>query len=167
MYIESENIIVRKMEEKDVSIIGNWWRDGRIMEHAGFPNGLSITDDEIILNLKANDCKRYVIISEGNIIGEMSYVDRGDEADIGIKICDTSKREIGIGTKCLKLFIDELFKNYSKITLNTDINNTRAQHVYEKLGFVKTDVRLNCWKDQVGVERSSVYYELTNKKNRL
>ena len=38
---------------------------------------------------------------------------------------------------------------------------TRAQHVYEKLGFRKTAVHYNSWKNQLGEMESSVDYELT------
>ena len=37
----------------------------------------------------------------------------------------------------------------------------RAQHVYEKLGFRKTAVHYNSWKNQLGEMESSVDYELT------
>jgi ribosomal protein S18 acetylase RimI-like enzyme len=47
------------------------------------------------------------------------------------------------------------------VLLDTNLNNTRAQHVYEKLGFQKTGVRLNSWTDQLGRLQSAVDYELT------
>ena len=48
----------------------------------------------------------------------------------------------------------------ARITLNTMLENQRAQHVYEKLGFVKTGVRENCWRDQTGKLRNAVDYQL-------
>ena len=47
-----------------------------------------------------------------------------------------------------------------KIILDTNLNSTRAQHVYEKIGFRKVAVRMNSWKNQLGVLQSSIDYEL-------
>ena len=82
----------------------------------------------------------------------MNYKNREQKtAEIGIKICDLTQQEKGYGTRALNLLIKHLFENlgYRKIILNTILSNTRAQHVYEKIGFVRTKV------DEV-----AVYYEL-------
>lgn len=60
----------------------------------------------------------------------------------------------------LSLFIKELFKKYERIFLDTDLENIRAQHVYESLGFKRVRVRYNSWVNQIGVLRSAVDYEL-------
>ena len=49
---------------------------------------------------------------------------------------------------------------YEKIVLDTNLNNKRAQHVYESLGFRKLRVNMDSWKDQLGRWQSSVDYEL-------
>ena len=49
---------------------------------------------------------------------------------------------------------------YQKIILDTNLNNKRAQHVYEKLGFRKLRVNVNSWQNQLGEPQSSVDYEL-------
>ena len=60
------------------------------------------------------------------------------------------------------MLINELFHMGAKIIiLDTNINNTRAQHVYEKLGFKKVKVRYDSWKNQLGELQSSIDYELT------
>lgn len=43
------------------------------------------------------------------------------------------------------------------------MKNTRAQHIYELLGFKKVTVRPDSWKDQLGQLQSTVDYELINK----
>ena len=53
---------------------------------------------------------------------------------------------------------DEL--GYEKIVLDTNLNNKRAQHVYEQLGFRKVRVRVNSWRNQLGELQSAVDYEL-------
>lgn len=50
---------------------------------------------------------------------------------------------------------------YTKIVLDTNLNNTRAQHVYEKIGFVKVRVIIDDYTDQLGEKQSTVVYELT------
>ena len=60
------------------------------------------------------------------------------------------------------MLIKELFgRGYKLIFLDTNLKNTRAQHVYELLGFQKTAVHENCWKNQVGELQSTVEYEMT------
>jgi RimJ/RimL family protein N-acetyltransferase len=59
------------------------------------------------------------------------------------------------------MLIEGLFRNsYSKIILDTDLMNTRAQYVYESLGFRKVRTNIDSWKDQLGRLHSSVDYEL-------
>ena len=62
----------------------------------------------------------------------------------------------------LSMLIASLFDDlgYRKIILDTNLNNTRAQHVYEKLGFRKLRVLENSWKNQLGEWQSSVDYEI-------
>lgn len=93
----------------------------------------------------------------------MVYRNLGNEtADIGIKICEEAYQEKGIGRVALSMLIQNLFDSgYTKIVLDTNLNNTRAQHVYEKLGFQKLRVNVNCWRNQLGRWESSVDYALT------
>lgn len=49
---------------------------------------------------------------------------------------------------------------YKKIILDTNVNNKRAQHVYEEFGFSKVRVRENSWKNQLGELQSSIDYEM-------
>lgn len=49
---------------------------------------------------------------------------------------------------------------YTKIILDTNVKNTHAQHVYEKLGFKQVKVRHSSSKNQLGQWQSSIDYEL-------
>lgn len=62
------------------------------------------------------------------------------------------------------MLIGWLFRNgYSKIVLDTNLTNTRAQHVYESLGFQKVRTNIDSGKDQLGRLQSFVDYELIEK----
>lgn len=168
MLIKQDNLTIRNATPKDSPILGSWWRDGDVMAHAGFPLGLSVTDEEIEKQLltDSDDTYRRLIIELDNTpIGEMSCRNKGNStAEIGIKICDFSKQEKGYGTKIIRMLIGSLFSQYGydKVILNTNLNNKLAQRVYEaKLGFRKVSEQINAWTDQLGRLNSVVNYELT------
>lgn len=159
-------ITIRNAEEKDAALLAGWWNDGRVMAHAGFPKGLMTTAEKIAASLTTDTdfTRRRLILEYANApIGEMSYRVVSEEAcEIGIKICDFSMQEKGIGRKALSLLIQGLFEmGFARILLDTNLTNTRAQHVYELLGFRKTGVRYDSWRDQLGNLQSAVDYELT------
>ena len=160
MNIRYKNITIRQAQSSDTKQLALWWNDGEVMEHAGFPCGLNITESEIIESI--ND--GLMIIEENNCpIGECNYRNKGKGvAEIGIKICRSDCQNRGIGKKVLSMMIDWLFGNgYSKIVLDTNLNNKRAQHVYESIGFIKAKINFNSWTDQMGKLQSSVDYVLT------
>jgi RimJ/RimL family protein N-acetyltransferase len=165
MNIKNKDITIRNAEKTDCEQLAIWWNDGKVMAHAGFPNGLGTTADEIRNQISSDmdETKRRLIIDyKGSSIGEMSYYNMGENiAEIGIKICDSLYQEKGLGKKILSMLIGELFaRGYKKIILNTNLNNKRAQHVYETLGFSKVRENIDSWTNQVGEIQSSVDYEL-------
>lgn len=160
--IQYENLIIRQAEVTDAKQLAAWWNDGAVMAHAGFPNGVGTTEDEVIQGLG----KGSLVIEENHrLIGECNYRNVAqDVAEIGIKICETDCQNRGLGRKILSLLIGWLFQNgYSKIILDTNLKNTRAQHVYESLGFRKVRTNIDAWKDQIGQLQSSIDYELVEK----
>lgn len=160
--IQYENLTIRQAQAADAKQLAAWWNDGAVMAHAGFPNGVGTTEAEVAKGLG----KGCMVIQEGDrLIGECNYREVEDgTAEIGIKICETDCQNRGVGRKILSLLIGWLFRNgYSKIVLDTNLKNTRAQHVYESLGFRKARTNIDAWKDQVGQLQSSVDYELVEK----
>lgn len=160
--IRYENLTIRQAEVADAKQLAIWWNDGAVMAHAGFPNGLGTTEKEVIEGLGNG---RMVIEENDRLIGECNYRDVDDGvAEIGIKICETDCQNRSVGRKVLSMLIGWLFRNgYSKIILDTNLTNTRAQHVYESLGFHKVRTNIDSWKDQLGRLQSSVDYELIEK----
>ena len=166
MNVVLNEIRIRNATTDDCKQLADWWNDGEVMAHAGFPNGLGTTPEEIEHQVSnEDDYKGRTLIIEHNSIpiGEMNYHRvNEDTAEIGIKICDFDYQEKGIGPIALSMLIKELFSTgFEKIILDTNLNNERAQHVYEKLGFKKLRVNIDAWEDQLGVMQSSVDYELT------
>ena len=165
MKIIYKDILIRNAIETDAAQLRAWWNDGSVMAHAGFPNGVNTNEERIKEQIKNyTDAHRVLMIEyKGKAIGEMNYEfsDDGDRCEIGIKICDSSYQEKGLGRVILTLFIEELFKMGAKtIFLTTNLNNKRAQHVYEKLGFKKVRIDYDSWTNQLGEKQSIVNYEL-------
>ena len=170
MELKHDKIFIRSAKPEDAEQLCNWWNDGSIMAHAGFPNGLGTTVSTVADQIRQESdetTRRHIIFHEDTAIGEMNYRNMGNKiCEIGIKICDTDSQNKGLGKVILSLFIDGLFseKGYEKIILDTNLNNKRAQHVYEQLGFKKVRTNIDSWKDQLGNLQSSVDYELTKQQ---
>ena len=46
--IQYENLTIRQAEVADAKQLAAWWNDGAVMAHAGFPNGLGTTEEEVV-----------------------------------------------------------------------------------------------------------------------
>jgi len=143
MILKDNNLVIRYVTTADAKILCQWWNDGVIMAHAGFPNGVDTNVKDIkqkILQETDDTIRRFIIEIDGLPAGEMSYKNKENKiAEIGIKICDFSQHGKGYGCRLLKMFIKYLFTtmNFDKIILDTNQSNYKAQRVYEKLGFQK------------------------------
>ena len=166
MLLRCKNLTIRNATVDDAEQLAAWWNDGAVMAHAGFPNGTGQKAKDIADSLEndRDDFHRCLIIEVSKVpVGEMSYRNKGEgTAEIGIKICDFSLHNRGLGKIFLSMLISALFNEmgYNKIILDTNMNNKRAQHVYEELGFRKVCIRQNSWKNQLGELQSSIDYEL-------
>ena len=162
MKIQYKNISIRQAKVADARQLAAWWNDGAVMAHAGFPNGLGTTEEEVAEDIGTG---ALIIEEAGKPIGEANYRIADDKvAEIGIKICVFNCQNRGIGKIVLSMLIRYLFDNgFDKIVLDTNLENKRAQHVYESLGFRKVRVNIDSWTDQVGKLQSSVDYELVEK----
>ena len=161
MDLQHGRLTIRDALPADAPQLVRWWNDGAVMAHAGFPLGLGTTVEKEAARLPTPG--RLMLEYKNQPIGEMSWRDVGENAaEIGIKICESTFQEQGLGRIYLSLLIRELFaRAFARIVLDTNLNNTRAQHVYEKLGFRKVAVRENSWHDQLGNPQSAVDYALT------
>lgn len=154
-----KNLTIRTAEIRDAAQLTAWWNDGAVMAHEGFPNGLGTTVEEVIAGMGKD---RLVLEEGGRLIGEACCRPAGEKcAERGIKICEPDCQNRGLGRVFLSMLIGWLFEAGNEtIVLDTDLENRRAQHVYESLGFRKLRVNRDSWTDQLGRPRSSVDYEL-------
>lgn len=161
-----KTINIKSATENDAPLLLSWWNNGEIMAHAGFPLGLNIDLNKIKENIaKNNDNRQLLIIRCNNIaIGEMNFEIKNKIASFGIKICNKSFQNGGYGTVILKELFKFLFENkkVNKIVCDTNLNNTRAQFVYEKkLNMKKVKTEYNCFTNQIGEKCSAVFFEVT------
>ena len=162
MILTNNTLTIRGAAESDAEQLCKWWNDGAVMAHAGFPDGLGTSAAEVCGRIAANG-GLHIIELAGCPIGEMNARNAGaGVAEIGIKICEADAQGQKHSVTLLSIFIDALFnyEGYGKIILDTNLTNTRAQHVYEKLGFRRLGVRENSWQDQRGAWQSAVDYEM-------
>lgn len=160
MELHYQKITIRQANVSDAALLTTWWNDGTVMAHAGFPMGLGITEQEVSATLGAGNL---IILFDDHAIGEMNYrYKASNTAEIGIKICVPKFQNKGIGKIALSMLIAELFQNgCTRICLDTNLKNLRAQHVYEQLGFKKICIHRDSWQNQLGHWESSVDYALT------
>lgn len=172
MHIIRNNIVLRSAREDDVETLTSWWNDGQVMAHAGFPNGLDVSKERVLstINLNKKNLSQLCIVEiDQERVGECNFRLEAGAAEIGIKLCDLAYQNKGYGTKVLRILIDYLFtdnvlNHENKITTikcDTNVNNKRAQAVYQKLGFKIVRRNINSWKNQLGELQSSLDLELT------
>ena len=160
MHIKYKNLTIRDAMAADADQRTAWWNDGAVMAHAGFPNGLGTTLEEVIAGLGDG---RLVLEEGERLIGEAFYRKVGERiSEIGIKVCEVDCQNRGLGRVILSMLISWLFEqSFEKIVLDTNLTTLRAQHVYESLGFRKLRINYDSWTDQLGNKQSAVDYELT------
>lgn len=173
MLIMKNHLAIRSAVEEDAEVLTNWWNDGSVMAHAGFPNGLGQSIDQTrdqIQRNEANLSQRCIIEVDGIFVGEMNFQLIGEGiAEIGIKICNTEYQNKGYGSVIIRMLLQYLFEDQEpnskyeveKVILDTNLKNVRAQHVYEKVGFSRVRVNHHTWQDQLGEWQDSVDYEMS------
>ena len=164
--LRDKDLLLREAVVADARQLTDWWNDGQVMEHAGFPKGLNTTLEEtqtLLENADPQKMVRLIIEVDGVSVGECSFRIIGRQAEIGIKLCAVEYQNRGYGTRALRLMIGQIFANdqIEKIVLDTNIDNKRSQHVYHSLGFKKVATRYDAWQDQLGRWQTAVDFELT------
>ncbi len=151
--IIGDRIRLRAPEREFIPIFTNWLNDTEVMHGLTIFKPMSIAGEEIwfenmlkrpeheqpfTIESKDSDGKFLPI---GNIgLFEIDWIAR--KAEFGIMIGRKDHWGQGLGTESIKLFLDYCFNtlNLNCIRLSVYSYNKRAQHVYEKIGFVHEGV---------------------------
>lgn len=154
------HLSIRKASKNDAQLLCQWWNDGKGMSYLDFCDGIHITEEKVMQQLKNEN--HLIMEFNHQPIGEMVYCDLKDGiVDIGVKICVEEYQNQGYGQLFLSLLISRLFqKGYHSIVLKTIKENTRACHVYEKLGFSQYQMIEKGYQDDQGSYHDVVYYKL-------
>ncbi len=170
MYLRNNNVVIRSAKVNDVITLVNWWADGEVMAHAGFPNGLKTDEHKLIDRIQRQNREKLpkhqlliIELDEDFSIGEMNYREKSEDVfEIGIKICEKQEQDKGYGSIAIKLLIKFLKEELKakKIVLDTNLNNINAQRFYKRLGFKLTCIKEDCWRDQLGNLQSAVFFEM-------
>jgi ribosomal protein S18 acetylase RimI-like enzyme len=118
------------MEEKDINIryaVSNdyLW----LIEHEKYIS-------EKILKNKIEDMEIYVVENNGKIIGWLRYNLFWDNIPfMNMLYFIKEYRKMGIGTKLLKYWENEMKQKGYKNVLTTTLSNEEAQHFYRKMGY--------------------------------
>ncbi|GKU27869.1 hypothetical protein [Clostridium folliculivorans] len=76
MYLKSNELVIRHATISDVQTLCNWWADGEVMAHAGFPNGVYTDSEKLkdsIRNQTDGAARRIIIEIDNKSVGEMNY----------------------------------------------------------------------------------------------
>jgi RimJ/RimL family protein N-acetyltransferase len=78
--MKNERITIRSAIEKDIDVLCSWWADGKVMAHAGFPNGLETDKVKLLDRIVKQNREEYpnhqllmIEIDGFKPIGEMNY----------------------------------------------------------------------------------------------
>lgn len=122
------DITIRQAEKRDAKQLTAWWNDGAVMAHAGFPNGLGTSEEEVSAGLGNG---RLVLEENGRLIGEACYRKAADEtAEIGIKICEVDCQNRGLGYLVQCLFHKFLSVHFSSLLWRSFCRRMENMHSF-------------------------------------
>lgn len=143
---------LRELERSDLSVITGWRNDPELISQLGAPFRFINPEvdqrwfDSYMAN--RNTCVRCAIVEEENrdlILGlaSLTNIDHLNQSAVfHIMIGDPNAQGKGAGSFAVKEMLHHAFMNMNlrRVELKVLRSNTRAQHVYEKCGFVKEGV---------------------------
>jgi len=142
---------LRELTKKDIPIINSWRNNEDLIQSLGAP--FRFINQEVdekwfdnYMQSRANTIRCAIIsIDSEEIIGlvsltQIDFIHRNAKLHIMI---DKHHQNKGAGSFGVKSMIDHAFLNYGlhRIELDVLADNKRAQHVYEKCGFIKEGIK--------------------------
>lgn len=145
------SFILREIDHEDLPLINRWRNDPEIMGLLG-NNFLYISHDvdaawfgQYLQN--RDKAKRFAIIdaTDGRMIGTTQLTGIhaiNQSAEFSIVIGEKEYWNKGAGHTASRMLLDHGFRdlNLQRIYLTVLVRNTRAVHLYEKLGFVREGI---------------------------
>ena len=138
---------LRELERKDLPAINKWRNDPELISLLGAPFRYINLDVDVkwyesYMGNRGN-AVRCAITEDGcdEILGLVSLVSvdyMNQSAEFHIMISDSENRGRGLGTFAVKAMLNHAFYNMNlrRVELTVLEDNTRAQHFYEKCGFI-------------------------------
>ena len=143
---------LRELERKDIPIINGWRNDPGLIENLGAPFRYINPDVDSAwydhyMKTRSNSVRCAIVSEESDeIIGLVSLmnIDHLNQcAEFHIMIGSSENQNKGAGTFAVNAMLDHAFRNLNlqRVELSCNVSNTRAQHVYEKAGFVREGLK--------------------------
>ncbi|GAB6098540.1 GNAT family protein [Halanaerocella petrolearia] len=161
--IYGEQVMLREYREDDFEDMRQWVNDYQIVDYLSdiflYPQSEKQTKEFLDMAM-SDDWKGFIIADRETeeYIGQIDFADldhKNGYGELGIVIGKPSKLNKGLGTETLELFLAFGFEELrlNRIELVCYEYNQRAQHVYEKVGFIKEGVR------RKKIYRNGQYYD--------
>lgn len=165
---KKQTVFLKPATANDVKIIHKWWSDGEIMKAVGFPNGLSITNEEVFEDIKKyqkeENSEFLIILNEEKVeIGEFAYKKIANYTyTFDIKIGEHAYQGQGYGKLALikGLSIIKSKTKAKRVEISVDSENIKALKLYKSVGFKCIQRINNNWKNQLGENCSTEILEL-------
>lgn len=143
---------LRELEQKDLIFINKWRNDSELISMLGAPfRFINLSVDEKwfdgYMNNRGSQVRCAIIQEKSDeILGLVSLLSidhLNQSAELHIMIGNINNQRKGIGTFAVQAMIQHAFQNLNlqRIELSVVEDNKRAQHLYEKCGFVKEGVK--------------------------
>ena len=137
---------LRELDEKDLPIINSWRNNKELIDCLGAPyRFINLVVDEAwfqnYLHHRDVTVRCSIVGNDDTILGLVSLTSLNminQTATLHIMIGEANDYNKGIGTYAVKEMIQHAFNNLNlrRIELEVLSENTRARHVYEKVGFL-------------------------------
>lgn len=169
---------LRELEEKDMVIVNKWRNNAELISMLGAPYRFinQSADNNWFngyMNSRSNQVRCAVVTEESDdILGLVSLTSinqLNQSAEFHIMIGENSNQGKGIGTFAVNEMLNHAFNNLNlqRVELTVLETNKRAQHLYEKCGFVKEGTMRKCIYKNGGFANMHIYSvlkdEYTNK----
>ncbi len=155
--ISSGDITIRPMkdEEADYQLMAKWLADPRVLEFVyGEPKDIEYVKEHFGPRVRQEENVSSCFIEyQSQPVGYIQYFPVTKKEDyeletnedvwaIDMWIGEPNFWDKGIGSKALKLVMGHIFKDEKakKIIIDPHVDNLRAIHVYEKVGFKKVKI---------------------------